>query len=666
MRFWRQALFTTAVSVGLAACLPLGIATDTAPFTVLVASDEQESASFLAAEGYAPDALASNLAAAFALLSERQPACSATIVIASKITRVGTPIVVRQEARALDCPLTIRSMKGMRARITGSVAIDHWGGKLSGPRLEELSPQARAHVVVLPLKDYGLDFITDDTIRDRNSAPHVVAYDIFSKGERLPNARWPNEGYLPLQKHVSGQRFDIALDPVHVRRWTGETGFRVQGYLHHDYSFDDYPASVLDAERGVVRFNVGNLKYDLTSGHRMAVRNVLTELDQPGEWYFDRKARALYLWPLTGDAMKTGVEVSRAESIFRFQGVSNVVLQDLSIDMVRGDAVMVLNSNHVTIRNVDFSNTGARAAVVQGGMENRIEKSRFEMLGSGAVFVSGGSRKTLTPSHHIVESNLFRRTAELLPTPFPALSLNGVGQIARDNRFEDMPWTAIFLTGNDHLIENNVFRETLLETSDAGIVYTGRDWTSRGTVIRANIFLGANVPKGRDVRGIYIDDLSGGQTVADNIFVCVKRPVSLSGGNDNEITGNFFLRSSPAISLDNRGVTWLHRAFTQPQSTLQMRLRSVPYESELYRKRYPGLARILDAQGVPFGNHAEGNVLVESKAAALYEGVKKTNRIVGFRNVPLAQVWQNQKDICQALWDGDDLPFDAMRRLIAR
>ncbi len=669
MSLWRLILVFLTLSGCSQVFLGAGEVANWPSMLLLVAANDHESAVFQAVEGRTPDVVVPTLGAAFSLLAEKQASCSGfssrSIVIASKLTRLSAPIVVTADAGAKGCPLTIRSMVGMRARISGGVAIEHWGGKLTGSRASALVKEARAHVIVLRLKDYELDVINDDGIRDRSSVPRAVAFDVFGSGVRLTNARWPNDGYVKLQKSAStAARYNFVLSPAHVGHWSGETGLRVQGFIHHDYSFEDYPASVVDAKRGILRLDAGKLKYDLGEGQRVAVHNVLAELDRPGEWYLDRDAGAIYLWPVKKDAGQAGVEISKAESLFLFNGASNITLEGVSLDMSRGDAVNIFNSNRVVVRDVQFRNIGVRGVVIDGGADDRIENSRFEMLGVGAIAVAGGDRITLTPSKHVIENNLFRRTAELFRTTSAAVYLNGVGQIVRNNRFEDLPWTSVLYLGNDHLIEGNVFRRTVFETGDAGIVYTGRDWASRGTVIRGNTFLGADVQPERSTKGVYIDDQSGGQTVTGNLFVCVRKPVFIGGGSENKVLSNIFVMSSPAISLDNRGVTWNKRALEDPKSTLRARLGASAYKSDLYRRRYPGLARTMDAKGVPFGNQVEGNTLVGSRESRLYDDADMTNQIGAFDTLPLSDVWKRKKDICRVLWSGGDVPLDAMLKYI--
>ena len=80
----------------------------------------------------------------------------------------------------------------------------------------------------------------------------------------------------------------------------------------------------------------------------------------------------------------------------------------------------------------------------------------------------------------------------------------------------------------------------LTHTGDGGAVYTGRDWTFRGNVIRHNYF--------HDLHGhrlwenaVYIDDMAGGVEVSGNVFARCHWGLLVGGGRDNRIWNNLFL-----------------------------------------------------------------------------------------------------------------------------
>ena len=155
------------------------------------------------------------------------------------------------------------------------------------------------------------------------------------------------------------------------------------------------------------------------------------------------------------------------------------------------------------------------------------------------------------------------------------------------NRIDDGPHSAIVFGGNDHLIEGNHISRVVTETNDAGAIYTGRDWTTRGTVIRNNLLqnITPRLVGTVSVKGVYLDDQASGTTISGNVFANVSRAVFIGGGRDNVVEHNLFVASSPAIFADNRGTTWQREQTQDARGTLRANLRRVPATGELYRSR---------------------------------------------------------------------------------
>jgi hypothetical protein len=172
----------------------------------------------------------------------------------------------------------------------------------------------------------------------------------------------------------------------------------------------------------------------------------------------------------------------------------------------------------------------------------------------------------------------------------------------------DAPHSAIIFSGNDHVIEGNEFYRTISRTGDGGVVYTGRDWTARGTEIRHNFFHD-NIGQGKWEPAIYLDDLASGIKATGNWIERCHWGFLVGGGRDNTIRGNRIEACKLAFHLDARGLGWA--ASSKP--TMMERLNAVPYKSEIWRAKYPTLASILENNPMsPMGNVIYGNLLKHS------------------------------------------------------
>ena len=105
----------------------------------------------------------------------------------------------------------------------------------------------------------------------------------------------------------------------------------------------------------------------------------------------------------------------------------------------------------------------------------------------------------------------------------PAVTIGGVGHRVAHNRIHDAPHMAVSFNGNDHVIEFNEIHHVCTESNDAGAIYSGRDWTWRGTVIRHNLFYEITGFQGKGWVGVYLDDMLCGTLIYGNLFYRVTR-----------------------------------------------------------------------------------------------------------------------------------------------
>jgi len=607
---------------------------------IVVAASLTDARVAAASEARPVSATASNLADALALAKQYQSNCvvgGVDIVLALKLLRLESAIVIdERNSGSPDCPLTIRSATGWNARITGSVSVTDWQNDI-GPRANELSEAARGKVVAVDLTALQIPYSSDWAARGHYWPLRPAIFEVFVGGLRVPAARWPNTGYAQIASvENTPWRNSFVLDAVRAQRWSGERLFKAVGYWKYDYSYESHPARLTAPREGVIALLGNGPRYGIAVGKRVFVSGVLAELDMVGEWYFDHDGRKLLIWPPSADPSRAHIELSKAETLLRFDGASHVVLRDLHLDMSTGDTIVVNKGTGVVIENNVVTQSGNRAINIREGTKHRISGNRIYRTGEGGVTVTAGDRQRLIRSEHQITRNHFSRTSDVIHTYRPAVFIDGVGTSVIENLFEDLEHHAVGFQGNEHLIEGNTFRRTVTETSDSGIVYTGRDWTARGTIIRNNTFFGARPYAGADTKGVYLDDQASGITVTGNTFVCVSGAVFLGGGNDNLVAQNVFIASSPPVYLDDRGLNWQREGWADPNSTLQKRLRAVPYDGSVYRSRYPGLAGILtDEPGKPKRNIVEGNVLLRSGPPWYYEGAIETNELREFKVAPL-------------------------------
>lgn len=498
--------------------------------------------------------------------------------------------------------------------LSGSVPIIGWRALNDSDAAGRLPESVRRHVRVASVSGLGLNLVLTEPPRGAGLPIRPMLTELFYRNTVQPVAGWPNYGYARLDRSLQVPAEDRATFSVSGRRvadWEGEPDLRAFGYWFWNWAAQTYRIGSRDPVANVMTLEGGGSPYGIRIGQRIRIENALNELDEPGEWYLARSLARVYFWP-PQTANDGEAEISVAESLLNIGSAKNLVVRDMVIEETRGDAITVRNSTDVVIKGVTIRNTGGRAVVIDGGTHCGVRDSLIEDSGEGGISLSGGNRQTLEASGHFASKNVIRRFSRLVKTYRYAVSLVGVGQIAEDNTISDSSHTAVYFSGNDHRIRGNEIHNVVTETSDSGAIYTGRDYTARGTVIEHNFLHDIrSLDAGGDVKGIYLDDQASGIIIRGNTFKHVQNPVFMGGGRDNLVEDNIFIESSPAISLDARGLNGQRRMTLDPNGQFQKGLDAVPYQSERYVDRYPNLATIRnDDIGAPKYNVARRNRVI--------------------------------------------------------
>ncbi len=538
--------------------------------------------------------------------------------------REHTFALTAEDAGRPGAPVEYRAWQGEQPRLIGGRPVTNFRPLSDQQVLARLPEPARAHVVEADLAELG---VTDlGTLKRRGFAqPSRPAHlELFFQGRRMTLARWPNDEFariaaLPGPTHEDGHRGELGAleNGFHYEgdrpaRWREIEDIWVHGYWAWDWANSYERVASIDTERRLVKTEAPHGLYGFRVGHRFYFLNVLEELDQPGEFYVDRRRGRLYFWPpaplAEGEAWVSTLE----EPLISLEDCSHLTLRGLTLEYSRGHGVQVSGGEEVLIADCAIRNLGNWAVIARGGARHGVVGCDIFGVGDGGIELSGGDRATLTPAGHRAEDNRIWRFGEWSRCYYPAVSINGVGNRVAHNLMHDSPHSAILLGGNEHLIEFNEIHHVCLEAGDVGAFYMGRDWTQRGNVIRHNYFHDIADSGLHGSRGVYLDDCTSGAAVVGNLFVRVTRAVFVGGGRDNTVENNIFVDCAPAVEVDGRGLdpspVWQNMVYR----TMRERLEAMRHHEPPYRERYPellALDRYYEREG---GVPPEGNVIARN------------------------------------------------------
>jgi hypothetical protein len=520
--------------------------------------------------------------------------------------------------------------------ITGGSTLPSSGPITDSSVVRRLNPIVAGHVIQLSL---GASGISDYGIITPRGGPPL---ELFFQGKRMTPARWPNEGWLRIadvpqtgpKRFHEGLEREKRFDGIPIGRhygritysgsrpssWSTENEVYVHGYWTFDWSDSYQRVQSIDTLKHELTLAEPHHSYGYTKNQRFRFLNILEELDSPGEWYLDRRSGMIYFWPPSpphaGDIIVSVLE----QPLITIDSTSYLELRDLHFACSRGRGV-VLNDCHATIiGGCDFRNLGGDAVVIAGGTENGVRGCDISDVALGGIRLGGGDRQTLTPGHNYANNNHIHHYSTWLRTGQYAAFIEGVGQTLDHSLIHDAPFEAIYLRGNDHLVEYNEVHHVCQETGDAGALHTGRDWTWRGNVIRYNYFHHLLGPGLHGVMGVYLDDFSSGFTVFGNLFYRAGRASFIGGGRDNTFENNLYVDCAPSVHVDARGLSWAGYYFNGGYPVLFQLMDSVHFDRPPYSTRYPELlALYADSPAVPKHNRIVRNVSYGGRWIDLYD-----------------------------------------------
>lgn len=526
------------------------------------------------------------------------------------------------ELDARDSGLTLRGEPG--TRVLGARRLSGWVPSQD----RRLPERARGRVQEVSLSSVS---ILGASLQRRGFgiAPSPAPAELFLAGVPLVLARWPNDDQWSQLSSAGEGRFGArTVEPARLARWAAADEPWVQGYWTYDWADSYERVRAIDTASQTLVTEAPHGVYGYKAGQRFYALNLVEELDEPGEYWIDRKAGRLLAWlPHSGETLLSTLDAP----MIQIRGASDLRIERLTFAASRGDGLRVEGGARVCIAGCTFRGLGMTGITIEGGQEHRVAGCDLFDLGESGVMVSGGDRKTLEPAGHSVENCDIHHYGRLCRTYRPAIGIQGVGNRALHNRLHDAPHNAILMGGNDHVVEFNEIFRVCTQTGDAGAVYMGRDLTMRGTVIRHNHFhdIGPTIHSKEgfvDVMAVYLDDCFSGTQILGNVFERAGRAAMIGGGRDNAVSGNLFVDCNPAVHVDARGTGWASFWFNGKDPFLMQGLQAVPYNQPPYSLRYPHLANVLEDEPAKAKyNRITGNVIIgRGKTIDWLDGLNET------------------------------------------
>jgi len=505
-------------------------------------------------------------------------------------------------------PILYVGKKGKEVRVVGGMNLTNWELVRDQGVLEKLNKDLRHKIYQANLRNLG---ITDFGI------PTGLGMELFFNDQPMLLSRYPNKGFMkisgafPEGSELKGdKKIKLNYADQHINLWKEEKDACVHGYWYYDWSEQRHKISNIDTTNKLIEIAPPYHKYGYRAGQWFYGFNLLSEIDEPGEYYIDRENGILFFYP-PSEIEKGKAMVSLNKNMISMNNVSDVVVQGMIFEGCRATAIQILNCDDISIVACTIRNVGDWAVTIDSGSRNSVKDCDIYNVGAGGIRIDAGDCKTLIPAGCHADNNHIHHIARLKRISNPGISLNGVGNSATHNLIEHLPHMAIYFNGNDNLVEYNEVYDVCYESNDAGAVYAGRSWTMRGNIVRYNYLHDISGFENKGCIGVYLDDLFCGTEIYGNIFNRVTRSILVGGGRDNRVINNFFIDCVPALHIDARGLDWYAVYIPEilKEAEVNGTLSGILYDKAPYSTRYPELKKILsDEPAAPKGNIISFNI----------------------------------------------------------
>ena len=535
------------------------------------------------------------------------PAGGAAVLVRGGRYAVGKTLELAQEDSGTEqAPVVYGAFPGEKPVLAGGVQVKGFAPVKAPETLARLPEEARGKVWQADLKaqgigDYGSLGLRGFGLSDYPCHPWV---DLYFDGKPLTLARWPNTGFVKVGE-VYGGRADtpegrrpgaFRYEGDRPARWGKASDIWMFGCWSYLWEGRTVKVAAIDPrERRLTTAQPS--AYGFRAGQPYYCFNLLEEIDSPGEWYLDREAGVVYLYP-PSDVAGAAVEFPILSAPFlKMTDVSHVVVRGLTFELGRAEGAVISGGRRNLLAGCTFRRLGANGVIIDGGAQHGVLGCDIHTLGAGGMRAAGGDRKTLTPGGHFMENNHVYDFTRVDRVYAPAVHLDGVGNRVSHNLFHDSPHHGMRVEGYEHVVEYNEIHSVVYESDDqSGIDMFGNP-AYRGNVIRYNFW--HHIGSGHDVAGqagIRLDDMISDVLMYGNVFYRSSGghfgAIQIHGGKDNVADNNLFVDCKYAFSFSAWGQkTWESRLAGEGIRAA-ISHGGVDITQPPHATRYPDLARL--------------------------------------------------------------------------
>ncbi len=297
---------------------------------------------------------------------------------------------------------------------------------------------------------------------------------VYFNGALQTLARFPNSGWLRTDVSNSTSTTDAAL--------TQGSGFWKGATMVLRTTNWSYDTAFVTANSGTTLTHTATGNNNGAQQWGYFLRNKLSQLDAPGEWFYDRPTSTLYFWcpgNVNPSANLVEAAVTDFGIYFAYQR-HDVIVTNIAFQHQTDASVRLSGTYNVEVAYCKMTDT-QRAIYSTGSTQNIHHNTIARNYQTAVYLLDNNSTFTFNTFNDIC---LWPGMGENNWGYF-GLRCNGSGMVVSDNRFQNIGYIGMVIEKNT-LAERNVVRNSIMILNDGGgIAIDNAD----GMVLRRNVVL---------------------------------------------------------------------------------------------------------------------------------------------------------------------------------
>ena len=216
----------------------------------------------------------------------------------------GAPLVLEaQDSGTALAPVEYRAVPGGPCCLTGGVVVNGWtthADKVCKADVSRLELSRDCRVLVCNGRRQEVARFPNRDPADVNGGSWAYVdgqrIDMYADSPGHDEYHRAHSQRDFWQRNVPELTQTLAMRPQDLRSWSRPEEGEVSVFPRFNWWHYVVPIVAFERASRLLRLAPG-CEYEIRPGDRYFVRNLLEELDQQGEWFFDRHTQTLYFWP---------------------------------------------------------------------------------------------------------------------------------------------------------------------------------------------------------------------------------------------------------------------------------------------------------------------------------------------------------------------------------